>query len=628
MRLRFVRHLALLAMLTAVPDVLCTTSAAQGRARTVLTIHWGTEDFPGTQDIDAAIRAVLLSDMNAPVNYYAEYLESEEFPAEAASTALRDYIRRKFDGRRIDIILTNGSAALQFALRYRDELFPGVPIVFTAVAVPELTVSHLPTGVNGMVRDFVFGENLELILKLHPSLQRVFVIAQAPAVKGYDELVRSALDRYSDRVELTYIKEPTVPALLAAVRAIPRGSVILYTRYAPIDAARIRYPDEIASLVAEAAPVPTYGASEVYMGKGIVGGVMRDQKETGTALAEMARRMLDGAPPERISKVPTAAMFDWRQVTRWGIDVSRLPPESEILFRTQTAWETYKAYIVGTIVVVTAQLLLIAGLLTQRARRRRAEGTIRTREADLRTSYERIRQLAGRLISAQEATRASIAQDLHDDVCQQLAHVSLDIESLKTSSKQLQDPATERALMELARDTRGALESIRQLSHDLHPASLRIVGLAPALRAHCGEVALRHNVQVAFATDSDLGRLPANLAVGLFRIAQESLRNGIVHGAANHLAVSLNRIGAEVQLAITDNGRGFDLDAARQAGGLGLVSMEERANGFGGEMRIVTGLGKGTTIRVSVPVDPRQDRAADASSESGASPAKRARAIG
>ena len=88
--------------------------------RTVLTIHWGSEDFPGTSVADAAIREALQSRADAPVNYYAEYLESETFPSEPATLALRDYIRRKFEGRRIDVVVANTTPALQFVIRFRE----------------------------------------------------------------------------------------------------------------------------------------------------------------------------------------------------------------------------------------------------------------------------------------------------------------------------------------------------------------------------------------------------------------------------------------------------------------------------------------------------------------------------
>jgi len=104
---------------------------------------------------------------------------------------------------------------------------------------------------------------------------------------------------------------------------------------------------------------------------------------------------------------------------------------------------------------------------------------------------------------------------------------------------------------------------------------------------------------VSFTADGDLAGVRPDVAVGLFRIAQESLRNGIIHGAARRLTVSLARTGDEVELTVTDDGRGFDLEAARSGGrGLGLVSIEERAHAFGGHVHIVTELEQGTTIRV------------------------------
>jgi signal transduction histidine kinase len=321
----------------------------------------------------------------------------------------------------------------------------------------------------------------------------------------------------------------------------------------------------------------------------------------------MARRILEGERPRDIpvEAAPVVPMFDWRQVKRWGIDSSRLPPDADIRFRTPSQWETYRWYIIGTIVVVVAQLVLIAALLAQHARRRRAEGTLRRSEFQLRTSYEHIRHLTGRLIAGQEAARASMARDLHDDFCQQLVYVSMGVSGLKTSSGHLQDAQTQDTLDDLEQKTNGMFEGIRRLSHDLHPASLRLLGLAPALKTHCGETAKRNNVQVSFRVEGDLSHLHPDVAVCLFRIAQEALRNGITHGHARRLEVVLSRSADHVELTVTDDGPGFDLEAVRRSGvGLGLVSMEERARIVGGDMEILTGPRRGTTIRIRGPVEP------------------------
>jgi len=175
--------------------------------------------------------------------------------------------------------------------------------------------------------------------------------------------------------------------------------------------------------------------------------------------------------------------------------LAALPPGSDVRFVTPTIWDVYHRHIiVGSLAVVVVQAVLITGLLRQRARLRLAEQTIRAREATLRTSYERIQQMAGRLINAQEAARAGVAQDLHDDVCQQLVFVSMGVSTLKSSTGQLQDGKTQEALATLEADSQKVFEGLRRLSQDLHPATLRLLGLAAALRTHCAEMAKHHGV--------------------------------------------------------------------------------------------------------------------------------------
>ena len=602
-----VRGLTVVAVTVAFAAVCPAADAQEQPARTVLTIYWGPENFPGTEQIDSAIQHVLRTHSAAPVSYFTEYLETEEFPQETASAALRDYIRRKYDGRHVDVVIAVTSAALQFTLRYREELFAGVPIVFLSARLPQVAAEHTVPGITGVLSDAPYDETLALALTLHPSTTRVFVVARAPSVQGYEDRVRSALNRFSSRVELTYLDERTVPALLAAVKAIPARSVLLYTRYASDGDSSGLYPDQIARLMAAASAVPIYTIDDVYLGIGVVGGIMRTGETTGSRLGAITRRILEGSRPEDIpiADVPTAPVFDWRQVKRWGIDPSQLPSGSLIRFRTPTAWESYSWYIVGTIAIVAAQLMLITGLLTQRSRRRRAERIVHAREASLRTSYHRIRQLAGQLINAQEAARASIAQDLHDDICQRLAMVSTAIDRLKTSSGHIQDAKTQRLFATLARDAHVTFEVVRTLSHDLHPATLRLLGLVPAIKTHCTEVATRHNVRVIFTADGDLQHVSDDVAVCFFRIAQESLRNGVEHGAAHRLTVSLTSSGDDIEMIVTDDGSGFNRDAASRAGtGVGVISMEERARAIGGTLLIVSSEERGTTVRVTAPLNP------------------------
>jgi len=598
------RHL--FGVLTVAFALTCSiASAQQASSRTVLTIHSGTEDFFVNPVLDAAIRETLGTRPDLAIDYFAEYLESARFGAREASTALADYIGRKYQGRRIDVVLAITNESLRFALDHRASAFPDAAIVSVGLDAPDESVRREGPGIAAMVVGIAHAHTLNFALALHPSTEQVFVIANSGDRPNMDS-VRAELSGFSQRVRLTYIEEPTLPRLLAAVKAMPPRSLLFYIWHSVIVPGQVTYSNEVARLVAEAAPVPVYGSSEFYVGLGIVGGVMRTTRDTGMRAAEMALEILDGTragsmPVEDARLVP---IVDWRQLRRWDIDPAGLPQGSDIRFRTPTAWELYRDYIIAIAVVLAAQLMLIAGLLVQRHRRRRAEETTRRSEATLRTSYERIRQLTGRLINAQEAARAGIARDLHDDICQQLVFVSIAVSNLKTSSGEIQDAGAQEAFSELEQKAQGMFNGIRRLSHDLHPASLRLLGLGPALKTHCAEVAKGYDVEVSFKTEGEIGQLRQDVSVCLFRIAQESLRNGVVHGGARRFSVSLVCAGDDVELTVSDDGHGFDLEAARRSvSGLGLVSMEERARVVGGEVRITTGIEQGTTIRVRCPAE-------------------------
>ena len=155
----------------------------------MLIIHGGPEAFPGNAAFDAALRQFLFSHPAMQVDAHSEYLENEEF-AEAADTSLRDSIRIKFADRPLDLVIANTAPAVQFVLRYRDELFPNVPVVFVAATPPPALLQGKLAGVTGMVRNPSQIETLDLALKLHPGTTRLHVVAYAPAVDGFQERVK------------------------------------------------------------------------------------------------------------------------------------------------------------------------------------------------------------------------------------------------------------------------------------------------------------------------------------------------------------------------------------------------------------------------------------------------------
>ena len=250
------------------------------------------------------------------------------------------------------------------------------------------------------------------------------------------------------------------------------------------------------------------------------------------------------------------------------------------------------------------ETLLIGGLFGQRSRRRQVERAARITEAALRSSNAQIRDLAGQLIFAQEVERTRIARDLHDDACQEVAAITVDVTNLRQKDASLQDADVQQALLSVQRRMARVAEGLRLLSHDLHPNLLKHAGLAAALEAHCTEFERQYHIRVSFHAE---GRVePANpvVVLSLFRIAQEALRNAARHGQAHQIALNLSEQGDSLMLSIADDGWGFDPGGVRNNGGLGLVSIEERARLVKGQVTIHSGPQQGTTISVRVPLEP------------------------
>ena len=206
------------------------------------------------------------------------------------------------------------------------------------------------------------------------------------------------------------------------------------------------------------------------------------------------------------------------------------------------------------------------------------------------------------MITAQETERSRIARDLHDDVNQQLASLSIALSGVK---HRLQDGEVEGVAGEVAGLQQRIVDVThvtRQLSHELHPGVLQHAGLVAALRGHCAEFGAQHGIDVTFAAAAGINGVPAETALCLYRVTQEALRNIAAHAGARTARVALTPAATSLELSIRDDGQGFDLAEARRQGGVGLVSLDERVRLIGGSLRIETQPQRGTELRVSVPL--------------------------
>lgn len=216
---------------------------------------------------------------------------------------------------------------------------------------------------------------------------------------------------------------------------------------------------------------------------------------------------------------------------------------------------------------------------------------------------ERLRALSRQLLEVQEAERRAIALELHDELGQELTAVNL---ALHAISKQVGVDTVAARLAQTISVVEGAMGRVRTLSLDLRPSLLDELGLIAALRWHLDRQTLESGLALRFVADPpDMHLLPA-IEIGCFRVVQEAVTNVLRHAKASNLWVEVRQAGVMLHLHVRDDGIGFDVEQAlvhaAQGNSLGLLGMQERIELLGGQIEIASAPGRGTEIRMAVPV--------------------------
>jgi PAS domain S-box-containing protein len=229
---------------------------------------------------------------------------------------------------------------------------------------------------------------------------------------------------------------------------------------------------------------------------------------------------------------------------------------------------------------------------------------------DQKLAHEALEKVSGQLIEAQEKERSRIARDLHDDICQRLALLSMELEQADRSSDG--SPAsTKKNLEEVRKHCSEIAGDVQSLSHQLHSSRLDYLGIVAAIRGFCGELAKQHEVNIAFSETDVPANLPTDVSLCLFRVAQEALHNALKYSGVRQFTVELSGMEGGVQLVVSDAGAGFDVQAAKKKGGLGLVSMQERIRLVHGSFAVESQPWQGTRIIAAVPLAAEKEWSAE-----------------
>ncbi len=535
------------------------------------------------------LKSAIRSRLSSPVNFYVHYMETQG-TGDPYEKALSEGLRREFVGVKLDLVIVAAYPALRFAVNYRDQIFPGVPILFCYVSPSRFEGQQLWPGVTGVTISVGVQETLELAFRLHPGTQNLAFISGTSEFDQYwRAAVRNGFQRYAGKVKLIELVGLRNDEILRHVASLPAATVVLF-QVTPMDSTQpaVGLYDTIAAISQR---LPAYCIFANYcIDHGGVGGSYADYDEQTLRTGEMAARLLRDEKPESIPVAhgsPTRATVDWRQLAQWGIPESILPPGTIVLYRQPTVWERYRIYILAGVVLIILQTLLIGGLLLQRAQRKSA--------------MEDLKKVGALLIHAQDEERATIARELHDDFSQRLALHSIELTQLERRLPVSHVEQRTQAL-KMLEETKEMSQDIRSLSHHLYSSRLELVGLVAALRGLCEDTTKNYKCTVHFTGPNALPDLTKDLELCLFRVAQEALANVVKHSQASSAHIELTADAKVLRIRILDAGKGFDPDLDRARGGIGLISMCERLRLVGGKLFVRSELMRGTEVLAEIPL--------------------------
>ena len=393
--------------------------AAESLPRSVLYLD---QNHPGLA-FAAAISAVFQSTLHHPgsgedVAIYAENLDLIRSPGPRHEEVLKTYLREKYRDRPIGVIVAMGTAALPFMLRVRAELWPEVPAVFAAWIPPE---TKIPPGVTGLIRQQTLRTSVDLTQALMPGLKRIALVGDVPGPIGDHMRARfnEEIPALAAEVEIVDLRGLRMAELRQRIAALPDSTVIYFTTL-NFDGDRPVYISrDVLIDLAKVANRPIIVDLESHVGVGGVGGLVADPSPIGRDVARLALRILDG---EKASSIPVVTggfvkpVLDWRQLQRWGISESNVPPGSELRFRQPTAWEQYHWQIMLIATALLLQSGLIIGLFHEHRRRRAAEVEARRRISEL--AHMNRRAIAGEM-------SASIAHEVNQPLAAMVTNANI-----------------------------------------------------------------------------------------------------------------------------------------------------------------------------------------------------------
>ena len=601
--------------LTALLSLLAVASSeAATTARQVLLLQSSDRGSLVFDRVTADFRAALQDRAGEWVTV-VEFVVAPAGFAESPDEAIVQYLRALFADRAApDLIVTIGGPATAFAIRNRQQLFPTTPLIYAATEARYLRSVMLADNETSVLVSIDYVKFVDSILDLLPRTRHLFIVmGSGPVATFWREQLGREFAHYRDRLTILWSDDLPYEQVLDRAAHLPPDSAIFFLT--SLTDAKGGWQAEKRALndLSSKANAPLFGLQSVWLGEGTVGGTLLFIEDLGAAVANAAVRILRGESPKRVAFRPLTLgrpAFDARQLQRWNLSESRLPPGSEVRFRRSSLWRDYRREVLGVVAVVLVQSLSILGLLYHRRRRQRAELESRR---NLSLAADASRRLT------MSALTGSIAHDLSQPL-NSIEHNAYAGEMLIASNR-----ATSESLQAILSDIRSANVRASQIV-ERHRAMLRNRQLQKQpidIHAVVREsVALVEHETRARRVDVDLALPPSTCCVaGDHVLLQQVLVNLLMNAmdamtdtSAEQRRIRLrSHVGAQsVEITVRDAGIGLPATVngqmfepfvtTKSAGiGIGLTIARTIVEAHGGSLEARNNEDGGATFSLTLP---------------------------
>jgi signal transduction histidine kinase len=589
------------------------TDATAAEPRSVLVLIQSSSVSPWSHRVAAEYVAALNRLMSPAPTIYVEFLDVGRFDAQEYDAFFKDSMQRKYQDKRVGVVVPIGSVALAILMRNRPDSLSGVPVVFTVFDAREGAQASRIANATGTILPVSFYPFVVAARAVVPGLKRIVHVGDAFERQPYRNHFAAEIRDISTELEIVDLAGLPLEEIKQRVAALPDDTVIAYTAMYSDNAGGHYDIHAVLRTLVEVANRPIVFDNATFIGLGTVGGFLAEPEDIARDSARLAARILAGEAPAVIP-VEThnllRPVFDARELRRWHVSDSRLPPGSDIRFRAASAWDMYRWQIVAVTAGFVFLGALIVWLLTERYRRRKAE-----MEAHLRFSQ------AAQMNRA--LTVGTMSASIGHELRQPLAAIMCNAEAadMMLSSGAADVDEVRQILADIRRDDHHASEIISRLRNllrgdDIERATVDVNKLIVQTIDMLTPEARGRGVDLVFERGPDLAQCRGNatqlqqVLLNLAINAMEAMRDCTRERRLVFRTEIVND--AQLTVCVSDTGSGIPSDMLKQifeplvttkpkGTGLGLAIVHSIVETHGGTIWAENRSGGGAAFHFTLP---------------------------